>query len=603
MSVLIKFRRGMEAGIPTLADGEPGFCMDTYKLYIGSDGTNREILTPNSTALDTRYFTKSQLGDSSDASSSGASLIGVYDDFDNSTSSDLQDVLKDFDTAINQAVSGSGEVNTASNVGTAGVGLFKQKNGVDLEFKKINSGDSYITITDDTANDELDISTNATAANTASAIVARDASGNFTAGTITAALSGNASTATTLQTARDFSISGDATAPAISFDGSNNVALTVTVDKVDGKDVDDNQTSTDYLWTAGKIIDYVDAQANGLDWQNSVLDKDSVTPPTSPSDGDRYIIGANEQAVTSVTSSTKTIVTSADISSSIAAGDTIKYRDGAGYSVQLTVSSVSGTDIVVNEDVDDKTGGTLYHADGDWSTFGPDEVVEYDAGNTTWLNTSSGAGAPNEGWAVWVEDEDKNYVYNGDIWVTFGSTSNHNALSGLQGGTTDEYYHLTSSQQTTLVGWTGSKTQATVLAAPSSANGDASFRSLVASDLPTATTAALGVASFDSDNFTVSSGAVSIADDGIGADEIDFGTTAGQVNTDVLTEGSTNLYFTDARAQAAIDVEDSDSITMDYDSGVIAAEVNVDDDTIKIDTNNSYIYVNSVDGGTWSAPV
>jgi DNA/RNA endonuclease YhcR with UshA esterase domain len=38
--------------------------------------------------------------------------------------------------------------------------------------------------------------TTATSANTASAIVARDSSGNFTAGTITAALSGNAASAT-----------------------------------------------------------------------------------------------------------------------------------------------------------------------------------------------------------------------------------------------------------------------------------------------------------------------------------------------------------------------------------------------------------------------
>jgi hypothetical protein len=43
--------------------------------------------------------------------------------------------------------------------------------------------------------------TTATSANTASAIVARDASGNFTAGTITAALSGNATSATTATTA------------------------------------------------------------------------------------------------------------------------------------------------------------------------------------------------------------------------------------------------------------------------------------------------------------------------------------------------------------------------------------------------------------------
>jgi hypothetical protein len=49
------------------------------------------------------------------------------------------------------------------------------------------------------------VTSNATSANTASTIVARDASGNFTAGTITAALSGNASTATTATTAGNVS--------------------------------------------------------------------------------------------------------------------------------------------------------------------------------------------------------------------------------------------------------------------------------------------------------------------------------------------------------------------------------------------------------------
>ena len=52
---------------------------------------------------------------------------------------------------------GGGTVQSASNIGTAGVGVFKQLNGTDLEFKKINAGSSNITITDDTGNDELDI--------------------------------------------------------------------------------------------------------------------------------------------------------------------------------------------------------------------------------------------------------------------------------------------------------------------------------------------------------------------------------------------------------------------------------------------------------------
>jgi hypothetical protein len=61
------------------------------------------------------------------------------------------------------------------------------------------------------------VASNATSANTASTIVARDGSGNFSAGTITAALTGNASTATTLQTAR--------TINGVSFNGSANITV------------------------------------------------------------------------------------------------------------------------------------------------------------------------------------------------------------------------------------------------------------------------------------------------------------------------------------------------------------------------------------------
>jgi hypothetical protein len=65
----------------------------------------------------------------------------------------------------------------------------------------------------------------ATSTNTANVIVKRDSSGNFSAGTITAALFGNANTATRLQNARTISVTGDVDANSVSFDGSQNIEL------------------------------------------------------------------------------------------------------------------------------------------------------------------------------------------------------------------------------------------------------------------------------------------------------------------------------------------------------------------------------------------
>ena len=50
-----------------------------------------------------------------------------------------------------------GEANTASNIGTAGVGVWHSKSALDLRFKKINAGSTKITVTDDTTNNEVDI--------------------------------------------------------------------------------------------------------------------------------------------------------------------------------------------------------------------------------------------------------------------------------------------------------------------------------------------------------------------------------------------------------------------------------------------------------------
>lgn len=74
----------------------------------------------------------------------------------------------------------------------------------------------------------LTLGVNATKNNTGNTVVARDGDGDFSAGIITAALSGNATTATTLQTARTISLTGDVTG-SVSFNGSANAAITTTI--------------------------------------------------------------------------------------------------------------------------------------------------------------------------------------------------------------------------------------------------------------------------------------------------------------------------------------------------------------------------------------
>lgn len=78
-----------------------------------------------------------------------------------------------------------------------------------------------------------DIIDGATNANTANKLVKRDGSGNFSAGTITATLTGNADTATSAAawtTGRTITIDGDVDGSASGVDGSGDVTITTTMD-------------------------------------------------------------------------------------------------------------------------------------------------------------------------------------------------------------------------------------------------------------------------------------------------------------------------------------------------------------------------------------
>ena len=104
----------------------------------------------------------------------------------------------------NSTISG---VSLGSNLGT----LTMNVSGTGL-----SGSDTY----DGSANTTFTVTSNATNSNTASTIVARDGSGNFSAGTITATLSGNADTATTATNANNINVADEST------DTSCNVVFT-----------------------------------------------------------------------------------------------------------------------------------------------------------------------------------------------------------------------------------------------------------------------------------------------------------------------------------------------------------------------------------------
>jgi hypothetical protein len=155
----------------------------------------------------------------------------TYDDADNTLDFDVAD----FTITLTGDVTGVGTVTNLGNVsfattisadatvlGTDTTGQYATTvavSGTGLSCTAPNAADGTA----------YTITSNATAANTAGAIVARDGSNNFVAGTITAALNGTASRADVWTTGRTITLTGDVTGTSAAFDGSGNLSFATTI--------------------------------------------------------------------------------------------------------------------------------------------------------------------------------------------------------------------------------------------------------------------------------------------------------------------------------------------------------------------------------------
>ena len=236
-----------------------------------------------------------------------------------------------------------------------------------------------------TASKVQNSATTATSSNSGSAIVSRDASGNFSAGIITAALTGNvtgnASTATTLATGRDFQITGDVEASAVSFNGSGNLTLNTSIangvivnadvnasaaidkTKISGTaitaadtgtvtntmlagSIANGKLATDPLARANHTGTQLAATVSDFDTQVRTNRLDQMAAPTGS-------VSANSQKITNLaTATTSTDAINKDyVDSKIGAADGIASLDAGGKvpASELPDIAISDTFVVVSE--------------------------------------------------------------------------------------------------------------------------------------------------------------------------------------------------------------------------------------------------------------
>ena len=262
---VIQFKRGQFANLPGLRAGEPGFTTDKYDLYVGIDST-----TSNNKFFGShRYWTK-ETGTTGSAvrvvegSDNGENYIALKSP--DALASNVTYTLPGTVTAGGYLlVDGSGNLSwddtlDATNVNAIGVGTvaFLQSTTVNVSAGATVTGaldvdggadiasgltvSGGLTLTGSQTADQVNVSGVVTATSFVGDLTG-DVTGNVTGdvqaglvtatsgftGNLTGDVTGNADTATQLATARNFSASGDATAPNVSFDGSGNVDLALTL--------------------------------------------------------------------------------------------------------------------------------------------------------------------------------------------------------------------------------------------------------------------------------------------------------------------------------------------------------------------------------------
>ena len=199
----------------------------------------------------------------------------------------------------------------------------------------------------------LTLAVDATDQNTASKVVARDASGNFSAGTISANLTGNADTATTagaLTTARAIQLSGAVTGTA-NFDGSTGINIVTTA------------TSDPTITLAGDLS----GSATLTNLGNATLTATLTKDPTITLTGD--VTGSGTMTNLGNVSFVTTIAANSVALGTDTTGSYVQQGATSGSGISGSVNSEAGTFTVTSNATSANTANTIVFRDasGDFS--------------------------------------------------------------------------------------------------------------------------------------------------------------------------------------------------------------------------------------------
>ena len=370
-----------------------------------------------------------------------------------------------------------------------------------------------------------DIVTAATNLNTASTLVKRDASGNFVANQITAALIGNASTATAWAAARALSLTGDGTA-SLSVDGSAAVAAAFTLATVNSN-VGSFGSST--------AIPIFTVNAKGLITAVSTAAISSTLTIAGGTGTDTVTVGTDTLTFAGGTGVTTTVTNN---QVSFAIGQAVGVTDNVTFN-SVTVNGTLNSDDLTATNISVAGNATItgnLTVQGTTTTINSTAVAISDVNLTLAKDATTAAQADGAGLTVlgptvpavltyvsasdrWSVNKDLvapsfrgNLVGKADTATALNtartiSTTGDATWTTTFDGSANVTGALTLATVNSNVGAFGSSTSVSTV----TVNAKGLVTAVSSAAIPTATTAVLGLASFDSTTFAVSSGAVSLA--------------------------------------------------------------------------------------------